>query len=129
MVQNAGRATAPDAKRFSTHQVKRYGEFARLAWRFGRGDLARGMRSDDFAIDDEPKVDGRNPQPEQLADDLEAMGPTFIKLGQILSGRPDLLPEPYLRALSRLQDKVGPERTLRSREGTSTSRSEAVERT
>jgi predicted unusual protein kinase regulating ubiquinone biosynthesis (AarF/ABC1/UbiB family) len=104
----AAGADPPDAMRFSTHQVKRYGEIARLAWRYGRGDLARGMRSDDFAVDDEPKVDGRNPQPEQLADDLEAMGPTFIKLGQILSGRPDLLPEPYLRALSRLQDKVKP---------------------
>ena len=46
--------------------------------------------------------------PEQLTDDLEAMGPTFVKLGQVLSSRPDLLPEPYLKALARLQDKVKP---------------------
>ncbi len=46
--------------------------------------------------------------PDQLADDLEAMGPTYVKLGQVLSGRPDLLPEPYLKALARLQDKVKP---------------------
>ncbi|MCX6953563.1 MAG: AarF/UbiB family protein, partial [Verrucomicrobia bacterium] len=46
--------------------------------------------------------------PEQLADDLEAMGPTFVKLGQVLAGRPDLLPEPYLKALARLQDAVKP---------------------
>src|SRR5476649_464068 len=36
------------------------------------------------------------------------MGPTFIKFGQLLSSRPDLLPEPYLKALARLQDKVKP---------------------
>jgi predicted unusual protein kinase regulating ubiquinone biosynthesis (AarF/ABC1/UbiB family) len=46
--------------------------------------------------------------PDQLAGDLEAMGPTFVKMGQILSSRPDLLPAPYLNALARLQDKVKP---------------------
>jgi predicted unusual protein kinase regulating ubiquinone biosynthesis (AarF/ABC1/UbiB family) len=46
--------------------------------------------------------------PEQLADDLEAMGPTYVKLGQVLAGRPDLLPDAYLKALARLQDKVKP---------------------
>lgn len=43
-----------------------------------------------------------------LAADLEAMGPTFVKLGQLLSTRPDLLPDPYLDALSRLHDRVDP---------------------
>jgi predicted unusual protein kinase regulating ubiquinone biosynthesis (AarF/ABC1/UbiB family) len=45
---------------------------------------------------------------ERLADDLEGMGPTFVKLGQLLSTRADLLPLVYLKALSRLQDKVAP---------------------
>ena len=36
------------------------------------------------------------------------MGPTFIKLGQLLSTRADLLPLPYMEALARLQDNVGP---------------------
>jgi len=44
----------------------------------------------------------------ELADDLEKMGPTFIKLGQFLSTRGDMLPPAYLHALSRLQDRVGP---------------------
>jgi ubiquinone biosynthesis protein len=55
---------------------------------------------------DEP---GKTPStPDQLADDLEAMGPTYVKIGQVLAGRPDLLPAPYLEALARLQDKVKP---------------------
>ena len=36
------------------------------------------------------------------------MGPTYVKLGQVLAGRPDLVPEAYLKALARLQDKVKP---------------------
>lgn len=56
---------------------------------------------------------GRNgdPEPEDataLAKDLEALGPTFVKLGQVLSTRADLLPDAYLEALARLQDDVEP---------------------
>lgn len=39
---------------------------------------------------------------------LEELGPTFVKLGQLLSTRPDLLPAPYLAELARLQDAVAP---------------------
>jgi len=52
---------------------------------------------------------------------LEELGPTFIKLGQILSNRHDLLPAPMIRELEKLQDDVAPEadmdveRTLRER--------------
>ena len=45
---------------------------------------------------------------EDLAGDLEKMGATFIKLGQLLSTRADLLPPAYMEALARLQDNVGP---------------------
>src|SRR5207248_9253680 len=48
------------------------------------------------------------PKAEDLANDLEKLGPTFVKLGQLLSTRADFLPPAYMQALSRLQDKVEP---------------------
>jgi ubiquinone biosynthesis protein len=48
------------------------------------------------------------PEAESLAADLEKLGPTFVKLGQVLSTRPDLIPAPYVTALQRLQDRVQP---------------------
>ena len=39
---------------------------------------------------------------------LVELGPAYIKLGQLLSTRPDLLPPPYITELERLQDDVGP---------------------
>ena len=52
--------------------------------------------------------DPREEDAEKLAHDLEALGPTFIKLGQLLASRADLLPPVYIKALSRLQDDVKP---------------------
>jgi predicted unusual protein kinase regulating ubiquinone biosynthesis (AarF/ABC1/UbiB family) len=55
--------------------------------------------------DDVPAVAGR---PEEFVDDLEALGPTFVKIGQALSTRPDMVPPAYLAALERMQDDVAP---------------------
>ena len=46
--------------------------------------------------------------PEKLYNTLEKLGPTFIKIGQILSTRVDLLPNEYCDALSRLRSNVAP---------------------
>lgn len=48
------------------------------------------------------------PQPEHLRLALEELGPTFVKLGQLASTRPDLLPQAYARELARLQDSSPP---------------------
>src|SRR6185369_1670475 len=37
---------------------------------------------------------------------LEELGPTFVKLGQILSTRPDVIPHPFIREFEKLQDDV-----------------------
>ncbi len=46
--------------------------------------------------------------PDHLRLALEQLGPSFVKLGQILSTRPDLLPEPYRQELAKLQDSAPP---------------------
>src|SRR5690349_807402 len=86
-------AHAPRYKRIATLLVKN--------WR------AEGLKDFDPST---PTIDSAAMQHDarQLAADLESMGPTFIKLGQLLSTRADLLPPAYLEALSRLQDKVEP---------------------
>ncbi len=85
---------------------KRYRQIAGLLMRHGRGDLVRSAGID-AALED--KVEEADPEAAaRLADDLEAMGPTFVKLGQLLSSRVDLLAPPYIEALARLQDDVQP---------------------
>lgn len=46
--------------------------------------------------------------PERAVAVLQELGPTFVKLGQVLSTRPDLLPGDWVRALEKLQDEVAP---------------------
>ena len=86
--------------------LARYRDIAVLLVKYGRSDLVR-----DLDIDGLEPADGDAPLCEdamELARDLERLGPTFIKLGQLLSTRVDLLPAPYTDALSRLQDDVAP---------------------
>ena len=52
-----------------------------------------------------PPPEGR---PEEFAADLEALGPTFVKIGQALSTRADMVPPAYLAALEHMQDQVAP---------------------
>ena len=57
--------------------------------------------------DDEGTV-GRARSAKRLREALEELGPTFCKLGQILSTRPDLLPPEFITELAQLQDHVPP---------------------
>ena len=95
--------------KFQTIHLKRYKEIAALLWKYGRSDLVKQMGIDEAVDPQETKaISPGAASPEHLADDLEAMGPTYVKLGQVLAGRSDLLPDAYLKALARLQDKVKP---------------------
>jgi ubiquinone biosynthesis protein len=86
----------------------RYSDLARLLMKYGRGDLVKGAGLEDSLPRDERGETGATADAECLADDLEKLGPTYIKLGQLLSTRADILPTAYMDALTRLQDKVGP---------------------
>src|SRR5438552_9209699 len=89
--------------------LKRYKDIVALLIKYGRSDLVKEAGLSTPAIRRESlAVIGKEPPPEELASDLENLGATFIKLGQLLSTRGDLLPEPYLDALTRLQDDVEP---------------------
>ena len=68
--------------------------------------MARGAGAalDGGEIDLDAATDDAPADAKALASDLEALGPTFVKLGQLLSTRADLFPPAYVEALSRLQD-------------------------
>ena len=86
--------------------LKRYKDIAVLLARYGRSDLVSQVGLDD--VDTEPVPADAPGKPERLAADLERLGPTFVKLGQLMSTRADLLPPAYVAALARLQDDVAP---------------------
>jgi ubiquinone biosynthesis protein len=46
--------------------------------------------------------------PERLRMTFESLGPTFVKFGQVLGNRPDMLPEAFITEFKKLQDKVAP---------------------
>jgi ubiquinone biosynthesis protein len=88
--------------------LKRYKDIAVLFMKYGRSDLVKTSGLSLALGDDSPEVAATAPEAGELAADLERLGPTFIKLGQLLSTRADILPPPYLEALARLQDNVEP---------------------
>ena len=92
----------------SANNLKRYKEIGTLLWKYGRSDWVKQMDFLGGRMEATAQTQNDEADPAKLADDLEAMGPTYVKIGQLLSSRSDLLPEAYLKALSRLQDKVKP---------------------
>lgn len=91
-------------------KIKRYYKFIRFMLKYWNSDLFRQTSA--VALNNELSEDAEEHKfdqtPEELVDDLKEMGPTYIKLGQLLSTRPDLLPDEYLNALANLQDNVSP---------------------
>jgi ubiquinone biosynthesis protein len=98
----------------SPKHLRHYTNIALLLWKYGRADWVRESAFNEYLPQDLPrngqvKIDQHEiDQANQLADDLEKLGPTYVKLGQLLSTRPDLIPQVYTQALTRLQDKVEP---------------------
>jgi len=98
------------ASLFKPAHLARYKDIAWLLFKYGRSELVQAA-----GLDDLPERNGHGrpekaapPEAKELADDLEKMGPVFVKIGQLLSTRPDILPAPFTEALARLQDHVEP---------------------
>src|SRR3954468_14728210 len=103
--------TGPVTLTSRPQRLGRYADLVRLLVKYGRSDLVRQAGLDPALADEPDSVsDGEAARAEGdgLAADLERLGPTFIKLGQLLSTRTDLLPPAYVDALSRLQDELEP---------------------
>jgi len=91
--------------------VRAYGRFFVVVWQFFPlivGYLRDRRRYIFFGGRREVTSETRRERARILLDSLLTLGPTFIKLGQILSTRPDVLPGEYVAELTKLQDEVPP---------------------
>ncbi|CAB1079808.1 ABC transporter [Alkalispirochaeta odontotermitis] len=93
--------------------LNRYRQILTILFKYGFGDLLEMLKIDQYievglqmiSKKREVRIE-RLTKPLGLRMAFEELGPTYIKLGQILSTRPDLIPMEFIRELSKLQDHV-----------------------
>ena len=93
-----------------TRDIVAYRDLLVLFTKYGRKDFRLKFDPEDIVADDsdtevEPDVKTRG---EAFAQSLKKMGPSYIKFGQVLSTRPDIVPSEYIAALESLQDDIEP---------------------
>ena len=95
--------------------LNRYRQILAILIKYGFGDLLDRLRIDQYIGAGLQAISRRRAErvekltrPQRLRMAFEELGPTYIKLGQILSTRPDLVPVDILEELARLQDEVPP---------------------
>ena len=95
--------------------LNRFRQILTVLLKYGFGDILELLKLDQY-VEAGLKIISKKQtirvekltRPEGLRMALEELGPTYIKLGQILSSRPDLIPIDFLNELAKLQDKVPP---------------------
>lgn len=94
-----------------TRNLGAYKDLLLLFTRYGRKDFRLSLSHEDFL---EPAAEQETIEPdvraraEAFANALRQMGPTYVKFGQLLSTRPDVVPHEYILALESLQDDLDP---------------------
>lgn len=92
-------------------QGKRLKDVLAILVRNGLGDVVEAIRGERKRRSEVPTLSDagdRSARPARVRKAIEELGPTFVKLGQVLSTRSDLLPPDYLTELTKLQDAVPP---------------------
>jgi ubiquinone biosynthesis protein len=99
------------SSRPAVRQLGRMSEIAQVAAKHGFGYLfeTRGPSVVRSRLGREVEVDGKgSPRGQRLREMLDELGPTFVKFGQLLSTRPDIVPPDIVFELKALQDSVTP---------------------
>jgi ubiquinone biosynthesis protein len=92
--------------------IKRYRQIGRVLFKYGFDHVLEYLNLSHFVARgrrllrrDESKLAQLSPA-ERMRMALEELGPTFVKLGQLLSTRPDVIPKSYVMEFAKLQDQV-----------------------
>ncbi len=94
--------------------LQRFRDIVSVFLRYGYTDIAEALRLPQSLELPSKRLQAEQERfrhlsaPERLRRAFEELGPTFVKLGQILSTRPDFVPEAFIKELSKLQYGVGP---------------------